>query len=173
MDDPNATTSPQQRYAPPSAEVADVLAAGEVRLAGRGVRFAAVVIDVIVLFAVFWLVSKLTPWNIFDPDPDPALGKRLLLALGSMLVFLLVQAWPLLTRAQTVGKVALGLRIVRPDGSRASPGRVLGLRYLAPYVLAPFTIVAAIYGVIDALMIFKADRRCLHDLIADTVVVKN
>jgi uncharacterized RDD family membrane protein YckC len=126
-----------------------------------------------VLFFVFWLVSLVTPWNIFKPDLAASLSRRALMALGSMLVFVLVQSWPLATRGQTVGKMALGLRIVRPDGTPASAGRVIGLRYVLPYVLTPFTMLAAVYGIVDALMIFRANRRCLHDLIADTIVVKN
>jgi uncharacterized RDD family membrane protein YckC len=170
----NSSTPPpsSQRYAPPTAEVADVAASGEAPLAGRGVRFAAVVIDVLALFFVFWLVSLVTPWNVFKPDLAASLGQRMLMALGSVAVFLLVQAWPLATRSQTVGKIALGLRIVRPDRTPASAARVIGLRYLLPYVLTPFTTLAAVYGIVDALMIFRANRRCLHDLIADTVVVK-
>ena len=33
------------------------------------------------------------------------------------------------------------------------------------------TVVGTIYGLVDVLMIFRASRRCLHDHIADTIVV--
>lgn len=161
-----------QRYAPPKAQVADVRADGGLELAGRGARFVAVLIDFIVLMAAFWVVSLVTPWNIFKPDPDPGFRQEVLAALGSLVVFLVIQAWPLIRRGQTVGKIVMGLRIVRRDGSTASPLHVLVLRYLLPYLLAPFTVLVMIYSLVDALFIFRADRRCVHDLIADTIVVK-
>jgi len=168
----NPATPSSQRYAPPSAEVADVTTSGESVLAGRGARLGAVIIDFLALMVVFFVISLITPLNIFKPDVDPTFGKLVLLTLVSMAVFLVVQGWPLLQRSQTIGKMALGLRIVRPDGSAASPGRVLGLRYLLPYLLTPFTVVMTVYALVDCLMIFRANRRCLHDLIADTIVVK-
>jgi uncharacterized RDD family membrane protein YckC len=32
--------------------------------------------------------------------------------------------------------------------------------------------IANILGLIDLLFLFRRDRRCLHDLIADTIVIK-
>jgi uncharacterized RDD family membrane protein YckC len=86
--------------------------------------------------------------------------------------FLAINGWLLATRGQTIGKMLLGLRIVRSDGSAASAGKVIGLRYGLCWLLAFIPLVGGLFGLIDALMIFRADRRCLHDLIADTIVVK-
>jgi len=78
----------------------------------------------------------------------------------------------LVTRGQTIGKALLKLRIVRPDGSRASIGRVIGLRYAAPALLNVMPAVGMIFTLGDVLFIFRESRRCLHDQIADTIVVQ-
>jgi hypothetical protein len=38
-------------------------------------------------------------------------------------------------------------------------------------VLASIPVIGTIYGLLDVLLIFRASRRCLHDNIADTIVV--
>ena len=57
--------------------------------------------------------------------------------------------------------------MVRSDGTKASLGRIFALRNLISWLLA-FTFV---YTIIDALFIFGDERQCLHDKMADTIVV--
>ena len=57
------------------------------------------------------------------------------------------------------------------DGSPASFGRIVGLRYLTTSVLASIPLAGTVYGLLDVLRIFRASRRCLHDNIADTILV--
>ena len=87
------------------------------------------------------------------------------------ILFLLIHGYLIATRGQTVGKALLKIRIVRSDGSPASFGRIVGLRYLPTSVLASIPVIGTIYGLLDVLLIFRASRRCLHDNIADTIVV--
>ncbi|PTT78586.1 hypothetical protein DBR42_23250 [Pelomonas sp. HMWF004] len=107
------------------------------------------------------------------PDRDASLWawNPMSLALG-VPIFLLIQAWPLVTRGQTVGKMLLKLRIVRTDGSHADAWRLLGLRYGIGMLTGVNTGIAIVYSLIDALLIFRASRQCLHDTIADTKVIK-
>jgi uncharacterized RDD family membrane protein YckC len=69
---------------------------------------------------------------------------------------------------QTMGKRLLEIRVVRSDGSQASLGRIFWLRNVVNGLLKliPF------YGLVDVLLIFGERRQCIHDLIADTIVVK-
>ncbi len=48
---------------------------------------------------------------------------------------------------------------------------MLGLRYLPTQVIVAIPVVGALYALVDALFIFGAEQRCLHDLIAGTKVV--
>jgi uncharacterized RDD family membrane protein YckC len=174
MDNNNGTPPPSaQRYAPPAAEVADMSASGEAQLAGRGARLGGAIIDGVILLGLWWLVSVVTPWNIFSPQMAEAGFMALIgIQLLGLLLFTIVNGYLLMTRGQTVGKLLLGMRIVRPDGSAASPGRVIGLRYGVGWLLSAVPVVGMVYALVDCLMIFRADRRCLHDMIANTIVVK-
>lgn len=87
-------------------------------------------------------------------------------------VFLVVQGYLLATRGQTVAKALLGMRIVGPGGEKVSAVRVIGLRYGIGWFIGIVPLVGGIYGLVDALMIFRESRRCIHDSIANTIVVK-
>jgi uncharacterized RDD family membrane protein YckC len=60
---------------------------------------------------------------------------------------------------------------VRSDGSPASFGRIVGLRYLPTSLITLIPVVGMFYALLDCLLIFRRSRRCLHDNIADTIVV--
>jgi len=78
----------------------------------------------------------------------------------------------LATRAQSVGKLLLRLRIVsEPDGEPAGAGRVILLRSCVPFVIEQIPVISIFFWVVDSCFIFRPDRRCLHDLIAGTKVV--
>ena len=78
----------------------------------------------------------------------------------------------LATRGQTVGKRLLGIQIVDAGtGQRPPIAKLLFARYLPTAVVANIPIVGGFVALLDALMIFREDRRCLHDLIAGTRVV--
>ena len=65
----------------------------------------------------------------------------------------------------TVGKRPFNLYILRPDGTRVGYGRALGreaARFLSSLLL----------GAGFLWVLFRADKRALHDLIADTVVIR-
>ena len=39
------------------------------------------------------------------------------------------------------------------------------------WVIASVPLVGSLYALVDALLIFRSSRKCLHDTIADTIVV--
>ena len=69
---------------------------------------------------------------------------------------------------QTMGKRVLEIKVVRSDGSQASLGRIFWLRNVVNGLLG----IIPLYGIIDTLLIFGVRRQCIHDLIADTIVVR-
>jgi uncharacterized RDD family membrane protein YckC len=169
------STAPDgNRFAPPNAHVEDVApSAGSGELAGRWSRLAAALIDAILAGVVFVCVSLVTPFNPFRPSLQRGLMLVLIEnALAGFVVFLVLHGYLLQTRGQTIGKLALGIRIVRTDGGRATLPRLAGLRYFVNSALALIPYVGWLYGLVDALMIFRQSHECLHDNIADTIVVK-
>lgn len=153
------------RFAPPKARIAEPAASGAVELATRGSRFSAALIDMVVIFAIGFLLMWLA--RTLLPRLNPIVA-TLLPFLGFMAVNLVL----LLRHGQTIGKRIVGIRIVRPDGRRVGAGRLIGLRYLLNGGLSLVPVVGVFYAVVDPLFIFGARRRCLHDLIADTIVVR-
>ena len=166
------SASDDNRFAPPLAHVEDV-DQGPGVLAGRWTRLGATLIDALLAGLAFGLLALVSPFNIFAP-PASSSGIWMLmvqnLVLGFIL-FLVIHGYLLATRGQTVGKALLKIKIVRSDGSPASFARIVGLRYLTTSVLASIPLVGTLYGLLDVLLIFRASRRCLHDNIADTIVV--
>jgi uncharacterized RDD family membrane protein YckC len=162
------------RYAPPRAHVEDVTAAGNaIELAGRGRRLGASLIDLAIAFVVIVVLSRLTPWNPWSGAENRAVwGTDFVNTAVGFVIFAAVHGVLLARRGQTVGKMLLGMRITRTDGSAASLGRLLGLRYGVGYAILALPAFGQIYSVFDALLIFQTSRRCLHDQIADTIVVK-
>lgn len=169
------TSAPEaNRYAPPTAVVGDIGSGtvGGRELAGRGTRLGAALIDVVILLVVLFVIGLVTPFRFYEPSRAGTIATVLLSYVVGMGVFLLVHGYLLATQGQTVGKKLLGIRIVRTDGSLATFGRVFGLRYALNGLIASVPILGSIYGLVDALMIFRDSRQCLHDQIADTIVVK-
>ncbi len=95
-------------------------------------------------------------------------------ALPLFALLVLVQLVLLSWRGQSVGKLLCGLRIVRePDNSPPGFLRAFLLRGTAPFMLEQIPLVGLVFWTVDSCFIFRADRRCLHDLLAGTKVVKS
>jgi uncharacterized RDD family membrane protein YckC len=58
--------------------------------------------------------------------------------------------------------------MLRTDGSEVSISRVIIGRNIINTILG----IIPLYGLIDVLLIFGNARRCVHDYIADTIVIK-
>lgn len=161
------------RYAPPTAHVEDISGSpGGIELAGRGTRLGAVLIDFFIQLAAVWVLSMVTPFNPWDPAQAANSMSQSINTLVGGVLFVVIQGFLLVTRGQTIGKMLLNIRIVRTDGSKASAGRIIGLRYLLGSALTAIPYIGYVYALVDCLMIFRASHKCLHDHIADTIVIQ-
>ena len=159
-------------YAAPQAVVEDFGGFSaedlESRKAGRGERLAAFVLD-LVAFLVGGVVAGVG-------GSVASLGERgeVAVVVGLLIVsgLLAVNAVLLHRDGQTLGKKMLGIKIVRSDGDRAGLGRIVGLRILPVRLLGVIPYLGLLISLIDVLMIFGAERRCIHDMIADTIVIQ-
>lgn len=180
----DATTPPALTAAPASAGAA---AASALVPADRLMRLASAALDffisvlcampgALVLGTAFLdiviAVARGQQPDVSQINPGRLLIGFALLGLASF-TLLLVQIYLVSTRGQTIAKRILGLRIVRyTDGS--NPGFVHGwlLRALVPGIIGILPMVGNVFTIVNYCFIFRDDRRCLHDLIADTRVVK-
>lgn len=160
-------------YASLHEAVARAAAGDERSLAGRGQRLAAAAVDVTVPLVLAGAVAVFTPVN---PFAAPAPGMVTVTLAGNALLgfalFLLAHGYLLARHGQTIGKRLMGLRIVHRDGGPATLLQLVGLRYGLSWVVAVIPGIGALFVLIDGLLIFRPSRKCLHDSIAETIVVK-
>ena len=89
------------------------------------------------------------------------------------LTLFFVQLWMLVTRGQTIGKRVLGVRIVTvDDGSNPGFIKIFLLRLILPALLGAVPYLGMFFTLTDYFFIFRDDRRCIHDILAGTKVVK-
>lgn len=162
-------------YAPPQAVVLDVAdpAAG-IELADRSTRLGASILDGLILGLMVYLpivvgalFDGMAPGDGTGGIP-PGLAIGLALAAVGFGVWLWITIKFLKANGQSIGKKAVHIKIVRRDGSEVSLARVIWLRNGVNVILG----ILPFYGFIDALFIFGNARRCVHDHLADTIVIK-
>ncbi|MGY1521775.1 RDD family protein [Luteimonas sp. A482] len=161
----------QNPYGSPEAVVADL---GDTNLAGRGERLGAAIIDTLILLVILVpLMFVGGYWQVaMSGGGEIPFGTALLWAAVGFAVFVAVQWVPLNANGQTWGKRMLGIRIVDMDGDKPPIGRLIGLRYLPVQLVTNVPVVGMVLALVNVLLIFRGDRRCGHDLIAGTQVVK-
>lgn len=88
----------------------------------------------------------------------------------AILSCILVVQMILLTRdGQTLGKKLFGLKIVLEKTKKNGGFATNVLLRTACNMLLSFI---PLYSLVDALFIFRKDQRCIHDLLAKTIVIK-
>lgn len=145
----------------------------DLALAGRGRRFAATLIDALLVPVVAILLMLVTGVLEHAADwSDRGMPYLRMLALG-FASYLLLNGWLLFKRGQTAGKAILGIAIVSTKtGEKAPLWKLLFIRgwfFPALYlIVSPWT---AALPIVDQALIFGRRRRCLHDLLCGTSVV--
>jgi uncharacterized RDD family membrane protein YckC len=165
-------------YAPPRAAVSDVTDPGNpAAMADRGTRLVAAILDGIIFMAMFYLpllIGGVMSGAFSAASGNSKSAAAAFFGVGGLLALIGLVAWIWLTvmyvsrNGQSIAKKMLGIKVVRADGSPVSLGRIFWIRNVANILLS----IIPFYGLIDALMIFGEPRRCIHDKLADTIVIK-
>lgn len=156
---------PNSGPAAPPPPVWDAQPAGSAQVAYGGfwIRLVAYIIDAILISVAYGVIGAAMGINIFNPDIeniDPT--TNLVSLVIGWLYFSLMESSE---RGATIGKMAMGLRVVTSDYKRLSFLNATG-RYFAK-------IISAIILCIGFIMIaFTDKKRGLHDMIAGTLVIK-
>jgi len=162
-------------YAPPKAAVADPVD-GESEpntLATRRQRAWAATLDS--LIALLVSVPLEIHFKFLDyvlQAEEIPIGLTYGVAALSFVLFMLLNAYFLYRNGQTIGKLLVGIRIATLDGGVPDLWRIIGLRYAPAWLVALLPYVGFILGTLDVLFVYRADRRCIHDLIAGTQVLR-
>ena len=150
-------------------------------LAGRFTRFAAAMVDGILLMVIVMPIQFLTGFMARAAKQEAGFVEQILMSLVGIIAMLMVNGYTLLTRGQTIGKLLTNIQILDYKSVQLLPFvRVYVYRHLWTFPLVLLVLLIpgnidnfVLYAVImiDVLMIFGDERRCLHDLIAGSKVV--
>ena len=170
---PPLSISEEEVVVPEEADDGTVRSAANAPLATLGERLGAAMIDR-VLGAFGTIPLMVSTGMLQNPEMEnPEITDPTLAMVGTAILFtlLVINIGLLVRRGQTVGKRLVGIRIVGLTSDLVPPPmRSLGLRYVVNGI--PAMLLFPFYPLLDILLIFGKDRRCLHDLIASTRVIQ-
>lgn len=160
-------------YQAPAAVLQETDSDAELEPASRMSRFWAATIDGLIgLVTGLPLMMFFGVWRHLLQGDKPPVHMMVSYGTAAVLAYLLIHGWLLYRHAQTVGKRALDIKIVDMEGNNAPLPRIMLLRYLPVTLASTLPVVGGLITLIDILLIFRQDRRCGHDLLAGTQVVK-
>ncbi len=163
-------------YAPPQAAVRDIVDPSLASVvADRGTRLGAAILDYFIFMLMVYmpLVAAAAVAGASSSAAESPEAVMRAFGVGGIFALIGLVVWGGITivlmkrNGQSIGKKATGIKVVRSDGSPASLSRLIWLRNVVNWIIS----IVPLYGLIDALFIFGESRQCLHDKIADTIVV--
>ncbi len=151
----------------------DYAATPNLRVADLGKRFLGALVDGLLGMLVLpGYIALIVDAESNGGEPSLIGMVGLLWMLLSVLAVLIVQIYLLATRSQSVGKFVMKTQIVDYEtGQPASFVHCFLLRSLVNGLIGAIPCVGAVYSIVDICFIFRDDRRCIHDLLASTIVV--
>lgn len=147
------------------ASFAPTLAARSLRLWCWLLDCALVLAPAFVLHGIATLMGRDTPADIERILP--------IIGLSSTAIYAL-QCWLTASSGQSLAKGWFGIRVVRPTGAPPGVFRGVVLRSWVPAAAAALSLVWPFFAfatLCNVLQIFGGQSRCIHDLLADTIVV--
>jgi uncharacterized RDD family membrane protein YckC len=179
------STTANNNYAPPRSRVEDPIAATPVEFepATRGSRLGASILDTLIMGGPMFVIiiaslsrvgvtrgpnTFFSVWSSVLAHPGPGLyaGGAIELALIGVTTALVYR------NGQTIGKKLCGIKVACLDGSRATLPRIFFLRYFPAAISSFIPVMKYVFVLPDPLFIFGQDRRCIHDYIAGTIVIR-
>ncbi len=152
--------------------------------ASYGKRLLAVAVDLFLFFLIFSFLLRF--WDLIPaPNPDMQVmeaemmkkltdlsnTQRMVLAFWPMINFFVLHSFWLYQYGQTIGKKIMGIAIVTLDNRKPAFFPLITQRYFSQWLLGVVPMIGMMLRLADILLVFRSDKRCLHDLIAHTKVI--
>jgi uncharacterized RDD family membrane protein YckC len=142
-------------------------------LAERSSRLGAAIVDGLIFSVMVYLPMLLGTALAASVADGPNGGAAILvLMMGPLLIGFAVWAWLTIRQmgetGQSLAKKYFNIKVVMSDGSPASLGTLIFKRNVLTWILS----IIPLYGFVEVLFIFGDKRQCLHDRMADTIVVE-
>ena len=142
-------------------------------LASRGKRLGGALLDG--LFSLIVIIPIILASGVFDKikqGQQVSMEQTVLFFFLNLVIFVIIHGYLLSKYGQTVGKKIVGTRIVDKVNGKVVPfGKIFALRFLPFLIIGQIPFIGGLFGLTDILFIFRTDKRCIHDLIAGTIVV--
>lgn len=136
-------------------------------LAGVGRRFAALLLDGLILGVPFGIIFVVfIAFTVKNKDANAA-GPEVMVVFWIVALFAypIYEALMLAARGQTLGKIAMNVKVVRPDGTPITTGQAWGRAFMRQVLASCLSL----FNYLPAF--FTKEKTCLHDLVANTRVV--
>lgn len=143
-------------------------------LADPGKRIAARFIDLILWTVMISAVTAVSGAGLIGVRAEAAFGLSLVGGVIGVVGVMIYETLMVSSRGQTLGKAALGIKVVRTDGQLLDRADAFKRIAIFGVYAVPFlgVLVAGVMALTSMVMIFSDQRRqTLWDKIADTVVV--
>jgi len=143
------------------------------RLAGRGRRLVATLIDMLLVPALSVLLI-MTTGVVEHAEAYRNAMWMVYVFLLAVVSYLILNGYWLYTRGQTVGKRVMKVAIVETaSGERAALWKLVFIRALFfPLLFVVISPVLAWLPIVDQVFVFGKSRRCVHDFAAGTSVIR-
>ena len=149
-----------------------------IELASLAQRLQAAILDKII-FPTIMLIPFIIGFDLVNVEAgmDGVLAvpfsTQLKVSLLEIILFMALNSYLLKEYGQTLGKRIVGIAVVGEDGNKLSLQDMITKRYLPFWVAAYIPMFGFLIIMANALAIFRGNkRRCLHDDLAKTIVIK-
>lgn len=160
-------------YQAPDSDLMTGVSGNQGQIASLGKRFLAALVDTIIMVIIIipltlFIVGAAT----FDPNQESTLMFELLMGLVGIGIYLAVNYRLIVRQGQTIGKKVVGIRIVNERGEVPELNPSLLKRYAVYMLPGLVPLIGFLFSIVNILWIFGSERRCIHDLVANTWVVE-
>jgi uncharacterized RDD family membrane protein YckC len=128
-------------------------------IAGAGKRILGYIVDAFILYFVNMVIGFVIGFSMAAASRGAASAAPLLGALAGIFVTVIYDALFVAARGQTLGKMAMTVKVVSEDGTPVRTGQAWGRAFAK---LIPFACLVAL---------FNDERKGIHDMLAHTRVV--
>ncbi len=160
----------------PSTTVAPISSLAESgELATLSERFAGAFIDGLIILPIVLPLAFGAGLVIGSALGDSLITNLLASVVGGLIgmgTFAALHGYLLATRGQTIGKVVMKTKIVNEAGNLLPFNELFLKRYVIIMVISMIPFVGGLIGIVNALCVFRGNRKCLHDDFAGTKVIK-
>jgi uncharacterized RDD family membrane protein YckC len=145
---------------------------GEYELATRWNRLWAALVDGLTIIPIIVAVMYFTGgFDDLAEGIEPSITYNLFLSLISIVIFIAIHGKFMISAGQTLGKKALGIKMVTMDNQHVDISNLVK-RYGFSWFVSLIPVVGQIISLVNILFIFTKSKRCLHDHVGNTKVVR-